>query len=107
MKNNEKKHYKRKTVYIKPSFQANFAVKFLILIAVEAVLLLGLFLYLSKSTVTAGYSGSELVLSGTGEYFLPALLLSNIVIVGITAVAGAVMMRLICPAEMSIPSSWA
>lgn len=104
MKNNEsqlktredrKRHYQRKTVYIKRGFQANFAIKFLILIAVEAVLALGLFLYLSKSTVTVGYSGSELVLSGTGEYFLPALLLSNIVIVGITAVVGAVMMILV------------
>lgn len=104
MKNNEsplktredkKKPYKRKTVYIKRGFQARFAIKFLILIAVEAVLALGLFLYLSKSTVTVGYSGSELVLSNTRDYFLPALLLSNIVIVGITAVAGAVMMILV------------
>ncbi len=95
MTNNGKKRNNRKSVYIKGSFQANFALKFLILIAVEAILAVGLFLYLSKSTVTVGYSGSELVLSRTGEYFLPALLLSNIVIVGITAVAGAVMMILV------------
>lgn len=91
----QKKPYQRKTVYIKPAFQAGFAIKFLFLIAAEAVLAAGLFLYLSRSTVTAGYEDSELVVSRTGEFFLPALLLSNLVIVAITAVAGAVVMILV------------
>ena len=80
----------RRNIFIKRRFQADFSIKFLILILIESVLAIGLFLYLSKDTITTGYSGSELVISRTRDFFLPTLLLSNLIVVGITAVIGVI-----------------
>lgn len=83
---------KRKKLYIKKEFQTDFSLKFLILIAIESVLAIGLFVYLSRGTVITGYSGAELVIASTGEYFLPSLLLANLAVIGVTAVAGFIVM---------------
>ena len=83
---------KRKKLYIKKEFQTDFSIKFLILIALESVFAIGLFLYLSRGTVITGYSGSEIVIAGTGEYFLPTVLLANLALIGVTAIAGFIIM---------------
>lgn len=83
---------KRKKLYIKKEFQTDFSIKFLILIALESVLAIGLFLYLSRGTVITGYSGSEIIIAGTGEYFLPTVLLANLALIGVTAIAGFIIM---------------
>lgn len=77
-----------KKVFIRKKFQADFSVKFLAIIVIEALLAIGLFIYLSRGTVITGYSGSELVIAKTGEYFLPTLLLTNLVLIGLTAAIG-------------------
>jgi methyl-accepting chemotaxis protein len=86
------KRPKRKKIYIKKEFQTDFSVKFLILIALESVLAIAMFIYLSRGTVITGYSGSELVIASTGEYFLPTVLLANLALIGLTAVAGFIIM---------------
>lgn len=83
---------KRKKRFIKKAFQTDFAVKFLILIAVESALAIALFVYLSRGTVITGYSAGRLVMERTGEYFLPSLLLANLAVIGVTAIAGFVVM---------------
>lgn len=83
---------KRKKLYIKKEFQTDFSIKFLILIAMESVLAIGLFIYLSSGTFITGYSGAELVIARTGEYFLPTVLLANLALIGITAAAGFIIM---------------
>ena len=85
---NDTGRYKRRNIFIKKRFQTGFAVKFLLLIVIEALLAVGLFIYFSRGTVITGYSGSELVVARTGEYFLPNLLLINLVVIGVTAVGG-------------------
>ncbi|MFQ5330360.1 MAG: hypothetical protein ACE5D4_10285 [Thermodesulfobacteriota bacterium] len=80
----------RRNIFIQRRFQADFSIKFLILILVESALAIGLFLYLSKDTITTGYSDSGLVISKTSDFFLPTLLLSNLIVVGITAIIGVV-----------------
>ncbi|MEK7802884.1 MAG: methyl-accepting chemotaxis protein [Deltaproteobacteria bacterium] len=80
--------FRRRNYFIKKKFQVDFSVKFLIIILIEAFLAAGLFLYLSKGTLTTGYSGSELKIARTYDFFLPMLLLSNLIIVGISAVIG-------------------
>lgn len=82
-------------IFIKKRFQADFAVKFLIIIVIESLLAIGLFIYASKGTIITGYSGSELVVARTGEYFLPTLLLTNLVVIGLTAVAGFVVLLIL------------
>lgn len=83
---------KRRKLFIKKEFQTDFSLKFLILIAIESVLAIGLFVYLSRGTVITGYSDAELVIASTGEYLLPSLLLANLAVIGITAVAGFIVM---------------
>ncbi len=97
---NDREHISRwnlvkRNIFIKKRFQADFAVKVLILIVIESLLAIGLFVYLSRGTVITGYSGSEVVIASTGEYFLPTLLLTNLVVIGLTAVVGFVVMLLI------------
>lgn len=91
----EKRPYKRTTVYIKKDFQANFAVKFLALVAAEAILAIGLFVYLSKGTMTTGYAGSEIIIARTSDYFLPAIMLSNLIVLALTAGAGIAVLLLV------------
>lgn len=85
----------RRKVFIKKRFQADFAVKFLVLIALEAVLAIGLFVYLSRGTLITGFTGSEVVVARTDEYFLPTLLLTNLVVIGVTALVGFVVLLLV------------
>lgn len=89
---NEKPVFRRKNYFIKKKFQIDFSIKFLILIVVEAVLAIGLFIYLSKGTLTTSYLGSDLKIAKTSEFFLPTLLLSNLVILGVTGIVGIVVM---------------
>lgn len=84
--------FRRRNYFINKKFQTDFSIKFLVIIVVEAVLAVGLFLYLSKGTLTTGYIGSELKISRTYDFFLPMLLLSNIIIVGITGIIGIVVL---------------
>ncbi|MBI5560151.1 MAG: methyl-accepting chemotaxis protein [Deltaproteobacteria bacterium] len=86
----EGKSPKRRNVFIKKGFQANFSRNFLILIVIESLMGIGIFSYVSKGTLITGYSGSELVVSRTGEYFLPALLVGSLLVVGVTAILGFV-----------------
>ena len=84
--------FKRRTIFINKGFQTDFSIRFLILIVIEAAMAVGLFAYLSRGTVITGYSGSELVIARTSEYFLPAALLINLIVIGLTAVAGFIVM---------------
>lgn len=83
-----KKAFRRRNYFIKKKFQIDFSVKFLIIIVIEAVLAIGLFLYISKGTLTTGYLGSELKIANTSDFFLPTLLFSNLIIVGATGIIG-------------------
>ena len=84
--------FRRRNYFINKKFQTDFSIKFLVIIVIEAVLAVGLFLYLSKGTLTTGYIGSELKITRTYDFFLPMLLLSNIIIVGVTGIIGIVVL---------------
>ena len=83
---------KRRTVFISRRFQAGFSVKFLLLIVAESLLAIALFIYLSSGTFITGYSGTDIVVARTGDYFLPTVLLANLVVIGATAAAGFAIM---------------
>jgi len=83
---------KRRTVFISKRFQAGFSVRFLLLIAAESLLAIALFLYMSSGTFITGYSGADIMVTRTLEYFLPTVLLANLVLIGGTAIAGFAIM---------------
>jgi len=74
----------RKNYLIKREFQLNFFWKFFALLLLESALLIGLFMYLSRNTLTTGYFNSVLTIERTQDFFLvPFLLLTFIILVGI------------------------
>jgi len=77
---------RRRTVYIHKPFQRKFILRFC-LIALGAMLLASLILYvLSKDTMTATYRYHHLSLEETGEAILPAMIITNsIVLLGLIA----------------------
>ncbi len=65
----------RKNYFIKKKFQLNFLLKFVILLLVEAVLIAGLFRYISNDTITTGYLNSTLRIEKTPDFFFVSFLL--------------------------------
>ncbi|MBN2121393.1 MAG: methyl-accepting chemotaxis protein [Candidatus Omnitrophica bacterium] len=79
---------KRKNYLINKRFQINFIFKFIVLIVLESALILGLFMYVSKNTLTTGYAGSILKIERTQNFFfVPFIFITLIVVVGVAIVA--------------------
>jgi len=84
-----KKPYRRRNFFINKKFQLNYAVPSLVLIVLAAGAVLAVFLLNSKKTLTAGYSGFEIKVLHTADFFLPVLVVSTIsiiIIIGIIAI---------------------
>ncbi len=67
--------YRRKNYFIKRSFQTKFSLRFALLILLEALLITALFWYVSKGTLTTGYSGGELKIEKTASFFYVSFVL--------------------------------
>ena len=74
----------RRRYFIKKPFQIKFFLAFLALLLLQALLIVGLFLYFSGQTLTTGYSGSRFVITKTSSFFL-----ANIVLIS-TAVGASI-----------------
>ena len=75
---------RRRNYFIKKGFQFNFALKFMVLILLEAALIAGLFMQISGNTLTTGYANSKLTIESTRNFFLwPVLLIVLITAIGI------------------------
>ena len=75
---------RRKNFLIKKSFQFTFLGAFIALIAVESVLIIGLFIYLSRDTLTTGYINSSLRVEQTQNFFMiPFMMLTLIIVLGL------------------------
>jgi len=91
----EKPSYARRRYFINRKFQIEFSLRFLLIIAAASIAVMLLFFYNSRGTLTAGYTGSEVKLLQTGTYFLPSLLVSTVIIVIFSCIAGAIALILI------------
>lgn len=86
---NDWPRFRRRNYFINKKFQIDFAVKFLIIIIVAVIAVLGLFLYDMRGTITVGYRGAMVDLDHSAQFFFPSLLISTvaiIIIMGIVAV---------------------
>ena len=92
---NEKPSFARRRYFINRKFQLEFSLRFLLIIAAASIAVMLLFFYNSRGTMTAGYTGSEVKLLQTGAYFLPSLILSTVVIVIFSCLAGAIALILL------------
>ena len=63
----------------------NFFYKFILFLALESILIISLFIYISNNTLTTGYINSVLRIERTGDFFLvPFVLMTLIVVLGIS-----------------------
>jgi len=85
-----KPHILRRNHFIKKGFQINFSIRFLLLIAIEAILLVGLFWYMSHNTLTTGYVGSQLRIENTSSFFMPSMMIANLIVVVIVGIIGLI-----------------
>jgi methyl-accepting chemotaxis protein len=92
---NEKPSCPRRKYFINRKFQIGFSLRFLLIIAAASIAVKLLFFYNSRGTLTVGYTGSEVNLLHTGDYFLPSLILSTVVIVIFSCLVGAIAMILL------------
>jgi methyl-accepting chemotaxis protein len=88
----EQRPYKRRNYFINKKFQIDFAVRFLALIVIAAIAAMALFLFQSRSTLTAGYSGSEVRLLRTTDFFFPSLLMTSIGVIIVTGIIGIIVL---------------
>jgi len=78
---------RRKTYFIKKSFQRNFIIKFCILVIIGAVLSGSLIYVFSSATVTTTFENCRLQIKSTADFILPAVLLSGAVVVTLIGLA--------------------
>ena len=86
----DKSQYKRKNHFIKKGFQLDFSVRFLLLIIVEAILLAGLFWYLSLNTLTTSYQGAQLRIENTSSFFFPLMAYEGLIVIGVVGIIGLI-----------------
>lgn len=79
---------RRKNYFIKKRFQANFFVRFALLLLLEAALIAGLFMFISRGTLTTAYYGTELRLQKTGTFFFVSFLLISLIVGIAVGIAG-------------------
>ena len=79
----DRQRFRRRNFFIKKSFQSSFSSRFAILIVLEAVLMVVLFSYLSRGTLTTGYQGAEFTIEKTARFFFATFA----IVASITAVA--------------------
>lgn len=79
--------YKRKTLYIKKEFQFKFILKFCLILLAGVVISTGLLFFLSQETLTSSFENSRLVIKNTGLAILPAIIMTNLITLGIICIA--------------------
>lgn len=76
-------------------FQANFLLKFFMLILLEVFLAIGIFAYIARGTLTTGVKGFDLHVVSTTDYFLSTFSTLNLIVAALMGVTGAIVFILI------------
>jgi len=79
---NHRKHY-----FIKKSFQVKLILKFCILLLVGVIFSTALLFLFSQDTLTSSFEQSRLKIRSTGFAILPSVILTNLITLGVVALA--------------------
>ena len=82
-----KRSYKRRQYFIKKEFQVKFVLKFCLLIVFGTIISTGLLFLFSQDTLTSSFQQSRLVIKSTGLAILPSVLYTNLITLGLIAIA--------------------
>ena len=97
-----KRSYKRRQYFIKKEFQVKFILKFCLLIVFGAIISTGLLFLFSQDTLTSSFQQSRLVIKSTGLAILPSVLYTNLITLGLIAIA-AIIVTLFVSHKMAGP----
>lgn len=81
------KAHKRSRIFIKKEFQTGFILKFCLIFLVGIILSTALLFVLSQDTLTSSYAESGLEIRNTGNAILPAVILTNLITLGLITLA--------------------
>jgi methyl-accepting chemotaxis protein len=95
MSSPEKRFAVRKNYFIKKSFQIKFIIAFVLLLLVEAAAIVGLFMFMSRETLTTGYSGAHFVIEKTSSFFAISFIIIILVVGTAMALAGVILFMLL------------
>ncbi len=87
--------YKRRTYFIKKSFQLRFILKFCLVVLMGAMISTGLLFFLSSGTLTSSFQHSRLVIKSTSQAILPVVLYTNLITLGLITLASIVVTLLV------------
>jgi len=76
----------RRQYFINKAFQAEFIVKFCVLVALGCIVFGAILYAFSSSTLTTSFENSRLVVKSTADYILPGLLFGGVIVGFLTAV---------------------
>jgi len=79
---------RRKNYLIKKKFQLPLLFRFVLLIVLASLLVVGLFMLISSNTLTTGYSKSMLRIENTPRFFFPTLVLVALISAMVIAIIG-------------------
>ncbi|SHK66903.1 HAMP domain-containing protein [Desulfatibacillum alkenivorans DSM 16219] len=78
---------RRRQYFVKRDFQGAFILKFCLLVLLGAVASTLLIFYFSGDTLTSDFSNSRLVIQSTSRAILPAVIMTNLITLGMVALA--------------------
>ncbi len=90
-----KRSYKRRQYFIKKEFQVKFVLKFCLLIVFGTIISTGLLFLFSQDTLTSSFQQSRLVIKSTGLAILPSVLYTNLITLGLIAIATIIVTLLV------------
>jgi len=92
---NNKRILKRKTYFVKKSFQFRFILKFCLVILAGVAISTGIFFLFSSGTLTSSFQDSRLVIKKTSIAILPIVLYTNLITLGLITVAAIIVTLLV------------
>lgn len=79
--------HKRRQYFVKKEFQLKFILKFCLLVLIGTIISTGILFLLSQNTLTSYFQQSRLVIKSTGTAILPSVVYTNLITLGLVAVA--------------------
>ena len=83
----QERTYKRRQYFIKKDFQFKFILKFCLIILIGTILSTGLLFLFSQGTLTSSFQQSRLVIKNTALTILPAVIYTNLIMLGLITLA--------------------
>lgn len=86
---------RRRKYFIKRNFQFKFVVEFCAVVLGGVIISTALLFFFSQGTLTSSFSHSRLVIRNTGSAILPAVIYTNLIVLGLISIAAMLVTLLV------------